>query len=164
MYRVTRWAVMFGCLCACLGACAFGPRAQLPLAEIEGARAALLAADRAWAQAAVSGDIERILTFCADGAVIGLQGGPPPVVGIAAIRQFFTRARQRDPGFSIVWQPAQAWVSANGKIGSTFGIVTRTLTARSGAVLTEKAPYTCVWRNTDGEWKCVIDLRDPQFE
>ncbi len=146
---------------ACTAACASSRRPQLMGPEIEEARVALMTADRAWAEAAASDDIERILTFWTHDAVIGRQKGPPPIVGIDAIRAFITRARRNDPGFSITWQPAQAWVSADGTTGCTFGIGTRTFTAKSGAIVTESAPYTCVWRSEYGRWKCALDLRNP---
>lgn len=118
------------------------------------ARDALLATDREWAQAAGTRDVERIVSYWTDDAVI-YAPGEPPVEGKPAIRQFVS-ASLEVPGFAITWTPMRAEVS--GDIGYTTGTNAVTVPKPEGGTTTVAGRYVTVWRKSaDGKWRCVVD-------
>src|SRR5207248_6733435 len=67
----------------------------------------LLRRDAEWALAASEGrDVERILSFWTDDAVV-LPPGLPPIIGKAALRQYVETSLQV-PGFRITWSTEKA--------------------------------------------------------
>ena len=118
------------------------------------ARDALLQTDRDWAQAAGTRDVERIVSYWTDDAVI-LAPGEPPVEGKPAIRQFVGASLQV-PGFAITWTPMKAEVS--GDLGYTTGTNAVTVPKPEGGTTTIAGRYVTVWRKSaDGKWRCVVD-------
>ncbi len=119
-------------------------------------RERLLQADRAWAAAAGTDDLERILTFWADDAKI-YAGSGPPIAGKDAIRSFITRNRSQ-PGFSITWEPTDAIVSRNGDLVITMGTGRISMIDGAGKKVARRTSYGSVWRKVDGEWKCAVEF------
>ena len=124
----------------------------------EEARAALLRADTEWAAvAAVGKDVEGIVAFWTDDAVIY----PPreaPVVGKDAIRAYVSGSL-KVPGFSIRWKPVQVVVSEAGDIGYTTGTNSFTFPDAEGRLTTAGGRYLTIWRKGgDGRWRCVVDF------
>lgn len=118
--------------------------------------AKLMAASRAWSAAAQSGDLETILSYWADDAVI-MAPGQPPVRGKAAIRQY-VQATGSIPGFSIKWEPLEAHVAASGDMGYLIERNLVTYRDATGALVSEAGKVVTVWRKQpDGSWKNVID-------
>jgi ketosteroid isomerase-like protein len=69
-------------------------------------RAALLKIDTEWAEAAGTTDVERIVSFWTDDAMIY----PPreiPMSGKTAIRKYVSESL-KIPGFAIRWKPSEA--------------------------------------------------------
>ena len=141
---------------------AFVPALVLLLAgcsgvDVNAEKAALLAADTAWAAAAKSGDVERTLEFWTDDAVIYFPDRPV-VAGKPAIREFVTKNRSV-PGFSISWTPSEAVVAESGEFGYTSGTAEVSFPAPDGTVVTRKGNYLCTWRKqADGSWKCPMEI------
>ena len=127
---------------------------------LDEARAELLAADAAWLEAAGAGDVDEIVTFWADDAVIDPPGEVPATIGKAAIRELVTQRRQH-PDYSITWQTTDAWVSADGSTGCTYRITTVVLPTETGGTVVLRAPFCCTWRSEAGVWKCVLDVGIP---
>lgn len=121
------------------------------------ARAALLETDTEWAATAGTTDVERIVSFWTDDAVIY----PPreaPVSGKAAIRKYVGESL-KIPGFAISWKPAEAVVSASGDLGYTTGTNSFTFPDAQGHLLTSNGRYVTVWRKEPGgRWRCVVDF------
>lgn len=120
------------------------------------AKADLLKTDREWAQTVTSKDVERIVSYWTDDAVVY----PPheaPVAGKAAIRAFVGDALKA-PGFSITWTPREAIVSASGELGYTTGTNTITAPDAQGKPATLRGRYVTVWRKEAGRWRCVVDF------
>jgi len=129
-----------------------------PPPKMDPARAALLQTDIEWArQAALGKDVERIVSFWADDAVVY----PPrevPVVGKVAIRKYVAGSL-KVPWFSINWKPAQVVVAASGEVGYTSGTNEITSPDGNGKVMTSRGRYLTVWRRTaTGSWRCVVDF------
>lgn len=82
--------------------------------DLDSERTALTEVSRAWAKAAAGGDLEPIVSFWADDAIV-LPPDQPAIVGKAAIREFVSTA-QALPGFRITWEPERAVVSDGGDL------------------------------------------------
>ena len=124
--------------------------------DVKVEEAALLNADKEWAVAAESGDIERLLPFWTDDAAIYFPNAPI-VSGKEAIRQFVTVNRQK-PGFSLTWVPTEAVVSVSGDIGYTTGKGQLSINDAEGNLITRQTNYVCIWeKQTDGSWKCSVE-------
>jgi len=137
-------------LCCFLAACATAPRADR---ERE-----LLQHDRDWAALASQGsDVERILAFWSDDAVV-VPPGEPVVRGKSAIREYIQKALAT-PGFQIRFQPSSASVSADGTMGFTTGENSVTFPGPDGKLMTIAGRYATIWRRDEGgEWRCVVDI------
>jgi ketosteroid isomerase-like protein len=120
-------------------------------------RAALLKTDTEWAAAAGTTDVERIVSFWTDDAVIY----PPreaPVAGKMAVRKYVSDSL-KIPGFAISWKPMEAVVSASGDLGYTRGTNTFTFPDAQGRLTTSNGRYLTVWRKEPGgRWRCVVDF------
>ena len=138
-------------LIAILPACA--PAAP----DLQAEQAALMQVSRDWAQAAATGDAERIASYWADDAVV-MPPNQPAIVGKAAIREF-VRTSLAIPGFSVTWEPERASVAGSGEVGYLIERNQFTLTDASGTLLTLHGKSATIWRkDAKGTWKCVVDI------
>jgi len=120
-------------------------------------RETLLAADRAWAAAASSNNVDSTLTFWTDDARV-IQPGAPTLVGKDAIRKMVTESAAT-PGFHITWTPAEAVISRAGDMGYTTGTNEVTVPAKGGKTTRIPGRYVTIWqKGADGRWRCVLDF------
>ncbi len=135
----------------CIAACR-------PPTDSNSERATLLQRDKDWSAAAHAGtDVERIVAYWADDARI-YPPDMPVVDGKVAIRSFVTGSLGV-PGFSISWEPHEAVVSSDGKLGYTTGTNSVTAPDARGKLVRTPGRYVTVWRKEpDGSWRCVIDF------
>lgn len=134
-----------------LASCAGAARPDLKAEE-----QSLMQTSREWAKAAASGDLERILAYWADDAVV-LAPDQPAFVGKAAIRNFLQQTVSI-PQFSITWEPEQAAISASGDLGYLVEHNRVTFADSTGALKTQYGKAVTVWRkDASGAWKCVVD-------
>ena len=121
----------------------------------EQARQDLLETDRQWAAAAATEDVERIVAFWTDDAVLYTPEGRK--VGKDAIREFVKANRSR-PGFSITWEPDRAIVSKQCDLGITLGRGRMTFIDEDGSPVVQHVYYGCAWRKGPQGWKCIIEF------
>jgi len=135
-----------------------GPRpASAETSKAAAARAALLKTDTEWAAAAATTDVERIVSYWTDDAVI-YSPREAPVSGKTAIRQYVTESL-KIPGFAVRWKPSVAVVSASGDLGYTTGTNSFTFPDAQGRLTTTNGRYVTVWRKEPGgRWRCVVDF------
>jgi ketosteroid isomerase-like protein len=125
--------------------------------DLDREREVLLRTDKEWASVVSSGDVEQIVSYWADDAVV-LPPGAPAVVGKQAIRAFVADSLKL-PGFSINWQANQAVVAANGDMGYTVGTNKVTMSGADGLLQTTVGKAVAVWRKEpNGAWRCVLDI------
>ena len=111
---------------------------------------------REWSNAAASGNLEAILAYWAEDAVM-MAPGQPPLRGKPAIRKF-VESSATIPGFSIRWEPLEAHVSASGDMAYLIERNMFTYRDSTGSQVTETNKVVTVWRKLDGSWKNVIDM------
>lgn len=117
----------------------------------------LMNRSRAWSDAAGRGDMDAVLSYWADDAVI-MAPGQPPIRGKAAIRDYLM-ATGNIPGFRIRWEPLEAHVSASGDLAYLLERNAITVPGPSGTPVTEYNKVVTVWaRQPDGSWKNVVDM------
>ena len=118
----------------------------------------LLRRDAEWAQSASEGrDVERILSYWTEDAVV-LPPGLPAVVGKAALRQYVEGSRQI-PGFRITWESKDVTLSPDGQLAYMFSRNAVTVNALDGTPLTTEGRAVTIWhRESDGEWRCAVDV------
>jgi ketosteroid isomerase-like protein len=129
-----------------------------PRVDVEKEMAAILQADKDWVAAALDGhDIDRIVSFWADDAIV-YPPGAPAVIGKEAIKQFTLKSFQT-PGFSIWWQTDEVIVSRGGDLAYTTGRNRFTFNDPVGKTITSYGKDVTVWRkDAAGTWKAVIDI------
>src|SRR4029079_11506199 len=126
-------------------------------ADVKADEAALLKRDAEWSAVAYEGkDLEKILSFWADDAVVIPSGGPG-ATGKAAIRAFVQGALAV-PGFKIRWTTTKATLSPDGKLAYLPSTTETTVNGPDGKPQTMESRATTVWRkDVDGLWRCVLD-------
>lgn len=118
----------------------------------------LLRRDAEWADAAAAGkDIEKILSYWSDDAVV-IEPGQPVCEGKAAIRAYIT-ATLKIPGFKIHWVSEKPVFSPDGMMAYMRGVDEMTVPGPNGNLMTLHPRGISVWRrDADGEWRCVVDI------
>ncbi len=118
----------------------------------------LLRRDAEWAQVASEGrDVDRILSYWTEDAVV-LPPGLPSVVGKAALRQYVEGSMQI-PGFNITWESNDVTLSPDGRLAYMFSRNAVTVNAADGAPVTIAGRAVTIWRReSDGEWRCAVDI------
>lgn len=126
----------------------------------QAARVEIMEADRAFAESTADQGLDGwVETFAEDGAMF--PAGGPVVRGKDAIRALMAPAFE-DDGFSLLWEPTEADVSASGDLGYTTGRFERTVTDPDGAPATTIGKYITIWKKQpDGTWKVVADIGTP---
>ncbi len=118
----------------------------------------LLDRDAQWAAAAAEGrDIERILEFWTDDAIV-YPPGMPVVAGKVALRAY-VKAMLAIPGFQISWSSSDARIYSDGQLAYLLGENAVTAPGPTGQLMTTRGRGVTVWRrDTDGEWRCAVDI------
>jgi len=144
--------VMCFALVAALAGCGNGNRNH----EAEAER--LKQTSREWSKAASTGDLNAVLDYWADDAVL-ISGGQPPVRGKAALRSYLAEML-KTPGFRISWEPVEAKVS--GDMGYMIERTRITMDGPDGAPRSQMLQAVTIWRKQpDGTWKNVVDASTP---
>ena len=118
--------------------------------------AALMQTSRDWAKAAATGNLDSIVSYWADDAIV-LEPDQPAHVGKAAIRKM-VEGSLKVPKFSITWEPERASISESGDVGYLIEHNRFTFADSTGKVHTQFGKAVTIWRkDTNGNWKCVVD-------
>jgi uncharacterized protein (TIGR02246 family) len=122
----------------------------------------LLRRDAEWANLASAGkDVERMVSYFSDDAIV-IPQGQPIAEGKAAIRAFVTASLQI-PGFKIHWVSEKVSFSPDGKLAYMRGRNSMTVPGPNGAPITLAGRGITILRlEPDGQWRCVVDIwNDP---
>lgn len=114
--------------------------------------------DAAWSALASSGgDIDEILEYWTDDAIV-IPPGMPPVVGKDALRAYVLGSMDI-PGFRISWTTDQVDVSADGSMAWILGANLVEMTGEEGQPMAFPGRAITVWRREqDGAWRCCADV------
>ena len=122
--------------------------------NLEGARAAMRAADSAFAKATKERGVKGWVEYFADSGVQVTPGHN--YVGKAAIRELMS-AELGDTAHLLAWHPTSAEASRDGDLGYTIG--RWEWGPRSGGAPERRGSYVTIWRRQrDGTWKVVLDV------
>jgi len=137
-------AILASCLCNCSGATS-------PQADAD----KLMQTSREWSKVAASGNMDAVLGYFDDNAVM-ISEGQPAVRGKQAIREYLEETA-KVPGFKIEWDPQEAKVS--GDMGYLIERTSVTMTGPQGSPVTQQLQGLTVWRKqANGSWKNVVDM------
>ena len=114
---------------------------------------ALMATSREWAQ---SQSNEEYLSYWTEDAQL-TQSGQPTMRGHEAIMQML-EGTSDIPGFTVMWEPYEAHVSASGDLGYLLEKTAFTMNDSLGNPVTQYFRTVTIWKKQeDGSWKCVVD-------
>ena len=118
---------------------------------------AIKVADEALQQAIAKGELERIVSFYADDAVL-LPTAEPIVTGKDAIRADW-RHVLGIPGMQNVSKLKHIDVSRSGDMGYSRGTYRASMVGPNGEALTEPGKWVSIWKKqADGQWRIVVDF------
>jgi uncharacterized protein (TIGR02246 family) len=123
--------------------------------------ARLMETSREWSRVASTGNLDAMLAFWADDAVI-MVPGEASLRGKQAIRAYLERSA-RVPGFRISWEPLEAKIAASGDMGYLIARTQVTMNDPSGQPVTQTMKALTVWqKQSNGSWKNVVDMTNPE--
>ena len=102
-------------------------------------------------------DIDRIVSYWSDDAVL-IPPGEPIIRGKEALRKF-VEGSKNIPGFHISWRSSDPQFSPDGKMAYMYGENLMSMNDSTGNKISFTGRGYTIWRKeTDGSWKCVVDL------
>ncbi len=117
----------------------------------------LMQTSRDWSRAASAGNVDAILNYWADDAIV-IPPGAPELRGKAALRTYLEQSLKM-PGFHIEWEPVEAQLSADGSMGYLIERTRMRMKAPDGKPVEESLRGVTIWRKQkDGSWKNVVDM------
>lgn len=119
----------------------------------------LVGLDEQWAAAAEKGDIEKIMGYWTEDAVL-YAPNLPPLYGTKAIREMI-EGRRTNPAYRIAWTPSCAGVDEHGAMAYTLGRGTVSLVDDSGTLRELRGRYVAIWRKDGGRWRCAVKSWTP---
>jgi ketosteroid isomerase-like protein len=148
---------------ALISACAFGLLAILPCnpsaraAGVEKGAADLAKQDEAWCNAVGKKDVDLIVSFYTDDAMI-YSDHETVTTGRDAARKFWIDGFA-DPSFSVSWKVASAAVAKSGEMGYTTGNYVLAFKGPDGKPGGDKGKYITIWKKgADGKWLVAHDI------
>lgn len=129
----------------------------LALANQSSAVAELKAADAALQKAVEKRDLEGIVSFYSERAVL-LPTAEPMVSGKAAIREEWKHILSI-PDFANAASMTGVEVSSGGDMGYTIGTYRSVMAGEDGTQVTEPGKWVSIWKlQPDGAWRIVVDI------
>ena len=129
-----------------------------PKVDLKAEEDAIMKTDSTWSALAKDGkDVEKIISYWSDDAVV-LPPGQPPVSGKDALRKMVQESKNI-PGFSITWKSSDVHFSFDGRMAYLYGENLVTMNDSTGKTMNIPGRGYTVWRKeADGNWKCVVDI------
>lgn len=125
--------------------------------DVAAEEAALRAADAEWLKAFEQKDVERMVSFYAEGASV-FPPNAPIVTGREAIRQMWTEL-VANPGFALSWESTKVEVAQSGELAWVQESYEFSLQGPDGKLQQDRGKAVLVWKKqADGSWKAVADI------
>ncbi len=123
----------------------------------------LMALSREWSKQAAGRDVDKIVNYWSDDAVL-FTNGHPAINGKNALRQMVEES-MNIPGFKISWEPVKVDVSESGDMAYLIEKNEMTMQDSTGKPFVIKGNVVTVWKkNAAGEWKAVVDISSDQAQ
>lgn len=120
----------------------------------------LMQTSRQWSQAAATKNVDSILHYWSDDAIV-LSPGEQPLTGKQNIKKM-VEGSFTSPGFQISWEPESAEVSESGDLGYLLENTRMVMPDSAGNTTTLNFKAVTIWKKqSDGSWKCVVDVLSP---
>lgn len=117
----------------------------------------LFSIDKEWSVAIAGGNVDRMVSFWADDAVLYAPGAQI-VIGRESIEDI-VRKNRAISGFSFERKPAEVFVSNSGDLGYTTGIYIISFPDIDGKLIKRQGNYVSIWnKQQDGNWKCSVSI------
>ena len=121
----------------------------------------LMQISREWSKEVASHDVEKIVSYWADDAVM-YDANNPTLKGKADIRKMVEESF-KIPGFKISWEPKEAVISKSGDMGYLHEESVISLIDSTGKPATMYFNGISIWKKqTDGNWKNVVEVMIPK--
>jgi len=118
----------------------------------------LMELSREWAKSVSEKDVEKMLSYWADDAIV-MSPNEPAVRGIDELRGMVERSMKIE-GFEINWEPQEAYVSESGDLG--YVLIKNYMTMPVDTLGNTRTVFNKgveIWKKqADGNWKNVIDI------
>jgi ketosteroid isomerase-like protein len=118
--------------------------------------AAVQLADAQWSIAASRNDLDGVVSFYADDAVL-LPPNAPLAADKKSIRESW--APFMLPGTSTTWKATKVEVAKSGELAYVYGTYHMTVKdAKGGPTFEDNGKIVEIWKKqADGKWKCAVD-------
>jgi ketosteroid isomerase-like protein len=121
----------------------------------------LMQLSREWSKHAAGRDVDKIVSYWSDEAVL-FSNGHPTVTGKNELKKMVEES-MNIPGFKISWEPVKAEVSESGDMAYIIEKNEITMPDSTGKPFVMKGNVVTVWKkNVAGEWKAVVDISSDQ--
>jgi len=128
-----------------------------PKPDIKAEGEKVMQTSRDWAKVTATGDVEKIVNYWTDDAVL-MEPGRPTLSGKKEIRQM-VEGSFKIPGFKITWEPQSVQVSSDGDMAYLIEKTQVTMNDSTGKANTQHYNGVTVWRKQpDGSWKDAVDI------
>ena len=153
-----RLLILAGCIALLTFALACQPQASQGPPDTRAAdETAIKDFDAQWSKAASDKNLDKMLSYYADDAIV-LQPNGPMVNSKDAVRKIW-QGLLTAPGFSGGWKATKVEVAKSGEIGYVSGTWEFTMNDASGKPATDRGKFVeVVKKQTDGTWKCAVDI------
>jgi uncharacterized protein (TIGR02246 family) len=112
--------------------------------------------DAQWSSAASAKDVDKVVSFYSDDAIV-LPANAPIATTKDAIRSLWS-GLLTSPGMAINWKTTKVEVSKSGDMAYASGTYELTMNDPSGKPVNDRGKYLVVWeKQADGKWKCGAD-------
>jgi ketosteroid isomerase-like protein len=118
--------------------------------------AALRKLDDEWSKVAASRDVEKMMSYYSDDAVVMLPN-IPTLTGKEPIRSLW-KSMLDSQSFSGGWKATKVEVARSGDLAYVSGDYEFTEQDDSGKPITDKGKYLEVWKKQADSWKCVAGM------
>ena len=113
--------------------------------------------DAQWSKAAESKDVDKTVSYYADGALV-MPPNAPAATTKDAIQKIW-KDTLTNAGFSGSWKATKVEVAKSGDLANVSGTWEFTLNDAKGRPATDRGKFLEVWKKqTSGTWKCAIDI------
>jgi uncharacterized protein (TIGR02246 family) len=115
--------------------------------------------DAQWSKAAESRDVDKLVSFYADDAVV-LPAHAASATTKDSIRNIFQRLLSI-PGVALSWKPTNVTVAGSGDLAYSTGTYEMSAPDDAGKTSNDHGKYAAIWKKqADGRWKVALDIRN----